>query len=507
MPTKRKQNIPGKIPRPSRNSGMGRTPGAHRGGFGSRSSSVRPSAVPRAKRSAHARGGFSTSAPHTPGVVGGSSYPTMQPGGDDKRGFSPEVVLTRRNLLIGAAAIGGIAAVGGGVSFAMNTLGQGGSDNTIDHINVAQEAVVDQSSYTMADDYTAYVKPSGEYKLPYGTLVWADNDDIACCLSPTDTASPLATISVLNLSTGNNPTVVSTAEGAADGFEIIDARCSADGIVWVESNAYTSAWRVYTAELSGSTAANTQKVDEGDANWLLPSIAAVGSDAFWQVSPNSEGDSADARAVLKTAAFGSTNANEIYSSKRAFATRVGAADDGVVITPRAESTSVYYQLTKVTSSGQVTDQMTLPSSMTPDIVGYGRSGFAFGFTNIYNFGGGIANLGTYTPRSAVQANNYNDLQWFRFSRTPLSTPCWCGEWFVVKSTTALCGINFANSTYFAVKTISGSDDYGEQLVSSGTRSSFVGLSQVVPSTTTDKSQGYALVRVFDPIKDAIGSAF
>ncbi len=40
--------------------------------------------------------------------------------------------------------------------------------------------------------------------------------------------------------------------------------------------------------------------------------------------------------------------------------------------------------------------MTLPSSMTPDLASYGRSGFSFGFSSIYNFGGGIANLGTGT---------------------------------------------------------------------------------------------------------------
>ena len=143
--------------------------------------------------------------------------------------------------------------------------------------------------------------------------------------------------------------------------------------------------------------------------------------------------------------------------------------------------------------------------MTPDVVGYGSSGFSFGFTSIYNYGGGIANLGTYTPRSAVQANNYDNLSWFRFSRTPITSPCWCGNWFIVKSTTSLSGVHFASKSYFAIDIVSGADTYGEQLVSSGSCSSFVGLTQVIDDTNSDNNR--TLIRVFTPIEGAIGNAF
>lgn len=416
----------------------------------------------------------------------------------------PEVLLTRRNLLIGAGAIAGIAALGGGISLATSSLG-GSKEATVDSISVPEDAVESLSDYNQVD-YNQHVKLAGSYKLTYGTLVWADNDTLAACLVPGESASPLNTVSLLNLSSGKTTSVLSAAQGAGDGYEIIDVRCSENGLVWTESSAYESTWRVYTAKLSNGSATAITQVDQGDGNWLIPSLAAVGNTAFWQVCPNTSGDAATERSALKSARFGSADVAVPYTSKKAFATRITAADDGVVITPRAEATGTYYQLTKISGDSNATvDQMTLPSSMTPDLASYGRSGFSFGFSSIYNFGGGIANLGTYTPRSAANAYQYNNLQWFRFTRTPITAPCWSGEWYVVKSTTALCGVNFSSKSYFAIDTASGCDTYGEHLVSTGTRSSFVGLSQITDDN--DSKNNHALVRVFTPIKGSIQSAF
>lgn len=511
MPTKRRQNTPGKNPQPSRNSHRSRA-GAHGARSGVRG--AQGSIFSGGGKRPSTQQGFSTSGPKmgftqkpsakVKGTTNGYQPNPLNvaPQGGSK--ITPEVLLTRRNLLIGAAAIGGIAAVGGGISLASSALDTGSTEE-ISSISVPTEAVEEQSSYTLLT-YTDYVQTTGSFHLPFGTLVWADNDTVACCLNPTETASPLCTIGLLYLSSGNTATVIDAAQGASEGYEILDARCSENGLIWIESNTYESRWRVYTASLSSGAAANIQQVDEGDSNWLMPSLAAINNSAFWQVVPNSSGDAANNPAVLKAANFGSAESREVYSSKRAFATRVTAATDGVVITPRAESTSVYYQLTKISADTfETVDQMTLPSSMTPDIAGYGRSGFSFGFSSIYNYGGGIANLGTYTPRSEVQARNYNNLQWFRYSRSPITTPCWCGDWFVVKSTTALSGVHFSSKSYFAIDVVSGADTFGEQLVSSGTCSSFVGLTNVIDDTNTDNN--YTLIRVFTPIDGAVGDAF
>ena len=545
MPTKRRQNIPGKTPRPSRNSHRTRS-SAH----ASTKSSVFKQANKTAGRtfnggrsvvSSGKRAGkhsvktgmkagskpsvvkpsFSTSGPtlgskfglgsgsktrkNTNGTAPGYQPNPLKVGGPAQPKLTPEVLLTRRNLLIGAAAVGGIAALGGGISLASSAL-EGDSTDQISYLNVPEDAVEQQADYTLIENYTDYIQLTGSYSLPYGTLVWADNDTVAACLNPTEEASPLNTVSLLYLSSGNTAKVLDAAQSAEEGFEILDVRCSENGLIWTESNPYQSRWRVYTASLSDGSASNIQQIDEGDSNWLMPSLAAIDNTAFWQVSPNPSGEAANEPAELRAVTFGSTDVKHVYSSKRAFATRVAPATDGVVITPRADSTTVYYQLTKISADSlQTVDQMTLPSSMTPEIVGYGSSGFSFGFTSIYNYGGGIANLGTYTPRTAVQVNNYNGLPWFRYSRSPITAPCWCGDWFVVKSTTALSGVHFASKSYFAIDTVSGADSYGEQLVSSGSCSSFVGLSQVIDDANADNN--HTLIRVFTPIEGAIGSAF
>lgn len=544
MPTNRRQNIPGKTPRPSRNSHRTRssqhmsskgsvfkqstkTSGSTRIGASLGGRTVMSSGKRAGKHSVKAgskpsvvKPSFSTSGPTfgpkpsfgsdpktRKGSASSSGYQPnpLKVGGPAPSKLTPEVLLTRRNLLIGAAAVGGIAAIGGGVSLASSAL-EGNSTEQISYINVPENAVEQQADYTLIENYSDYVQLTGSFSLPYGTLVWADNDTVAACLNPTEQASPLNTVSLLYLSSGNTATVLDAAQGSEEGFEILDARCSENGLVWTESNPYQSRWRVYTASIANGSASNIQQVDEGDFNWLMPSLAAIGNTAFWQVSPNTSGEAANEPAELRAVAFGSSEVQHVYSSKRAFATRVAPATDGVVITPRADSTTVYYQLTKISADTlQPVDQITLPSSMTPEVVGYGSSGFAFGFTSIYNYGGGIANLGTYTPRAAVQAYNYNNLPWFRYSRSPITAPCWCGNWFIVKSTTALSGVHFASKSYFAIDTVSGADTYGEQLVSSGNCSSFVGLSQVTDDANADNN--HTLIRVFTPIEGAIGSAF
>lgn len=544
MPTNRRQNIPGKTPRPSRNfhrtrssqhmSSKGsvfkqsaKTPGSTRIGASLGGRTVMSSGKRAGKHSVKAgskpsvvKPSFSTSGPTfgpkpsfgsdpeaRKGSASSSGYQPnpLKVGGPAPSKLTPEVLLTRRNLLIGAAAVGGIAAIGGGVSLASSAL-EGNSTEQISYISVPENTVEQQADYTLIENYSDYVQLTGSFSLPYGTLVWADNDTVAACLNPTEQASPLNTVSLLYLSSGNTATVLDAAQGSEEGFEILDARCSENGLVWTESNPYQSRWRVYTASIANGSASNIQQVDEGDSNWLMPSLAAIGNTAFWQVSPNTSGEAANEPAELRAVTFGSSEVQHVYSSKRAFATRVTPATDGVVITPRADSTTVYYQLTKISADTlQPVDQMTLPSSMTPEVVGYGSSGFSFGFTSIYNYGGGIANLGTYTPRAAVQAYNYNDLPWFRYSRSPITAPCWCGNWFIVKSTTALSGVHFASKSYFAIDTVSGADTYGEQLVSSGNCSSFVGLSQVTDDTNADNN--HTLIRVFTPIEGAIESAF
>ncbi len=485
MPQKRKQNVPGKASRPKR-----------------RSSSY-------AKSSSYSRNGFSISNSPEKGIgqhasrnsssnqFGSSSFGNVRSsvnGQGSKKSFTPEVVLTRRNLLIGAAGIGGVALLGGVGSMALDAID--GPEVTIEYLEVPESAVTNLESYSevAADDYVSLV---GSFELTYGTLVWADNDYVAACLVPGKTSSPLNTVSLLFLSTGANPEVLSAAIGTSEHFEIFDARCSENGVVWTECNVLENRWRVYTAQLSGADLGEATLVDEGDSNWLTPSIAAVGNTAFWQASPQTTGENSKDNSVLKAARFGSKESSVVYSSKRVFATRVCPVADGVVITPRVDSTSVYYQLTKIDESTlQTSDSLVLPTSMKPYEASWGETGFSFAFESIYNYGGGIANLGTYTPLSKPAAYSYQNIPWFHFGRTPSSAPSWCGEWFAVKSTRAICAVNVTNSSYFMIDVPNGTDSYGEYLVSSGNNAYIVGLSQI--TNVDDKEKNHALVRVYSP---------
>lgn len=456
------------------------------------------------------KGGFSTSFPGTQkGNVPSFSSQHAQgsnPGSVNIEGgmpsSGPEVLLTRRNVVIGGAALGGLVLAGSGVSMAIDHFD--GSEETVNYISVSSDAVtgVDDLKQVKAKNY---VTTDSTHHLPFGTLAFADNDTYACLLVPGDTSTPLNTIQSMTLSSGNTHKLVSKARGAKNGFDIIDARLSTKGLVWVESNPYESNWRIYTATFNGTNVSNITKVDEGDANWLIPSVAATDTKAFWQVCPNPDGDQAASPSVVRSASFSSKDASDLISSKRAFATRLTCADEGVVCTPRAESTGTYYQLTLLDkSSGEVVDSMTLPSNMSPDQAAYGRTGFSFGFTDTYNYGDGIANLGTYTPMKKTTPYQYDNLgSWLRYGRTPSAEPCWCGEWFCVKSTRSIAGIHFSSKRYFSITPPSDTDDWGEYLVSSGTRKKMVGLSRITPS---DGGDPYTLLRVFSTKSGKLGSA-
>ncbi len=433
------------------------------------------------------------------GSFGAQTFKSVQsaPSSQNNQGskkITPEIVLTRRNLLIGAAGIGGVALLGGATTMALDAIE--GPNETIEYLEVSQNAVTNLESYSEAeaDDCISLI---GSFELTYGTLVWADNSSVAACLVPGETSSPLNTVSLLFLTTGSNYEVLEAAQGSNERFEIFDVRCSENGLIWAECNVLENRWRIYTAPLAGASIGSATLVDEGDSNWLTPSIAAVGNTAFWQVVPQTSGDHTKDDSVLKAARFNSSEVSVVYSSRRAFATRVCAVDGGVVITPRVESTSVYYQLTKIDETSlQTSDSLVLPTSMKPYEATWGKTGFSFAFESIYNYGGGIANLGTYTPLAAPNAYSYQNISWFRFGRTPSCVPCWCGEWFTTKSTRAICGVNFTSGTYFMIDVPSGCDSYGEYLVSSGDNAYIVGLSQI--TDVDDSSKNHALVRVYAP---------
>ena len=448
-------------------------------------------------------GGIGIGSSSQSGAFGGSGgqarfagSPAARPAiGDEDHG---EVLITRRRLLLGAVGIGALAVIGGGTAAVVSS---GNSTPTVSTLQVPQGNVTNATSLDQVDDAGDCVSQTGEYDLPYGTLVFCNDDKYAACLIPTDGAKPLCRIAMLSLSSGNYETVVDKAQGQDSGFEIYDVRATSQAIIWTEANILDGIWRVMTGKLNSdaSSVTGVQQVDEGACGETeTPNIAAVGSNLFWQVMPQSSSTVPASRQTLqiKRAQAGSSNAEVIYESTGRAATAPYAAGDALVVTPRNPDSTSCYQLTRIDgASGEVTDTLTLPASMKPIEAGWGVSGFNFAFDATYSYGDGIANLGTYTPANKP-SGSYDDAKWIRFDRTPTCAPAWCGNFFMVKSTKAVCGVDADGKRYFVLDVPSGADDWGEWLASSGANSTVVTYASINYTSTSGDETKCCRVRVW-----------
>lgn len=439
------------------------------------------------------------------GEAGGIGVGGVGKNGTRNAERNAKVLLTRRRFLFGAVGVGVLAAAAGGTAVIVGNMKSDDAPQ-LSELKVPSTQVSSLDSLSEVESGTAMVLV-GNFELPYGTLVWANDDSVAACLLPTEQSKPLTQIGLLFLGSGECPVVVSQAVGQDDGFEIYDVRACGSGLVWTEADILDGIWRVYSASFDGNAVGTPLLLDEGDADWEMPTLAATDGFAFWQALPQAEGNARRENSLLKRAAFGSDSAEAVYTSRGRMSTPPYALTDSVVITPRTDTSSVRHQLTRIDAhTGTVTDAMILPASMKPLEAGYGENGFMFSFDGIYNYGDGIANLGTYTPRTPVAAlaadgvgnAAYSDAAWFRFPRNPSAPPAWCGKWLMVKSTSAVCGIDLAEGTFFSFDVKSGADTYGDYLASTGINSTVVTYSNIDYQPIDGAAQKYCSVRVWAP---------
>nr|WP_260620187.1 Tat pathway signal protein [Gordonibacter massiliensis (ex Traore et al. 2017)] len=475
------------------------------GGAGSSRTAVRRSAAGAGrngqKASVGPNGALGSGGVHKRGASGAGSsgggvrVPTPSGG---------EVLLTRRHFLFGAAGVAALAAAGGAATVVIKQREEAANDVTVLEVPASSVTTLNtadtESSFTLIEDTASRMNLAARFELPYGSLVWASGDDVAACLVPTDQGSPLAQVALLLLGSGNQATVLEQAVGQDEGFDIYDVRATETGMVWTEADILDGIWRVYTARLDGATLGEPHLVDEGDNQWETPTIAAAGSHAFWQVMPRLDGDSSAEDSLVKRATMASGATETVYTSHGRLCTPPYALDDSVVITPRAETSGTYYQLTHLdAASGNVLDTMVLPRSMRPLEAGYGDNGFSFSFDAWYTYGDGIANIGTYTPASRVTDGNYSGAPWFSFGLAPTAPPAWCGGYFIVKSKRTVCGIDLDTSEYFALQPENGSDDYGEYLASTGSNNLVVTYANIDDKPIDGEPKKYCLVRAWSPV--------
>lgn len=491
-------------------------------------------------------------------------------------------LLTRRNFVIGAAGVAAIAATAFGMDIynkaaeqaelsavkevAGDAAGASTSSGDLAILNVPDDGVFTTEACEYIEDASSVLRLQVNAKLPYGTLIFANNDDIAACLLPTETSDPISQIGLLSLQNGNLAKVLSSPVGMEEGFQICDVRSSANGMIWVESNIRSGVWRVYTTSVNGLTIGNPIKVAEGSNDWEIPTIAICDDKVFWQLVPNPTKLENVPKASLKsflltisiasisdTAAFenGSMTLSDMisemqtdensespsdtstfaidsakaleqaqiaYMSKGRMACAPTNSPVGIAFAPRSAESGTYYQLTHIDADSlEVTDQLTLPSAMVPTEVAYGETGFSFSFDSIYSYGGGISNLGTYTPAQPITLDTaeatenaiaaieegkrsndgstpelsqeevltaekrgiaavtdlYSVAEWFRFPRTPLASPSWCGNLFIIKSTNVVAVVDTEGRRYFTLSADGNGESYGEFLASSGTTNRIV----------------------------------
>lgn len=387
------------------------------------------------------------------------------------------IAISRRTLIAGAVGVGAVAALGGTALFVSS---QSQHDDEVTVLEVPESAVTSTDDLGDAEPVENHMALGGSFDLPYGTLLWSSDEQLAACLVPCDTANPLCQVGLLPLSSGNLSIVLERAVGTQEGFQIYDARANSHGVIWVEEDILENTWRIYTAALSADLVLGEPALaGEGGGDWETPSIAVAGSRAWWQEMPKPDTDASAENSLVKTVAFGSDAAEVAYTSPGRLATPVYSAQDCVIVTPRVDTDGVYYQLTRLDAeSVAVTDSLVLPQGMAPLEAGWGANGFMFSFDAIYDYGGGIANLGTYCPAQDARGGDYSAVPWFRFSRTPSAAPAWCGDYLMVKSTTSVCGVDMASGTWFSLGVESGTDDYGDYLASTGTSEAIVTYSNI-----------------------------
>lgn len=367
--------------------------------------------------------------------------------------------LSRRAFVRAAAGAAALAASGA----ASGTLA-GCSSNSSEDISVLEVA---SSDVVTLDDFTEY-ESSSYYTIDDvgsfndGLLLSASDSDIAATLCTGESADPINSVGLINLSSGAFSRVLTQAIADADGFSFLNVTASSELLVWVESNFLTSEWRVYCATISTTSLSIGQatQLDSGDADYDAPEIAAIGSTAYWIVQPAADGSKTEEDSYLKLSAAGS-EASVLHTSHGRF--NGSLATSGTVLTamPRAEADSgVYYQLTAWQSgTGEVLATQVMPKSFKPLCAVYMGGSFSFCIEAAYDYGDGIADVGTYYQ--------LDDGTWLRLTRQPVAPAGLCNGWLVSKSGSRTALVDLVNRGYLTIDAPEDCADYGDYPVCAG----------------------------------------
>ena len=355
----------------------------------------------------------------------------------------------------------------------------GSGKNTPSALEVSTNDVVTLDAFAEIEDPTGYYEVKDLAQYPKGTMLFSSEDVTAAALLTGETASPLSTCSLVNLESGAMTPALDRAVNHDMGYSIFSVRASKELLVWVESNYLTSDWMVYCATISdGKLTGQPVKLDEGNGEYDTPEIAVIGTAAYWTFQPAENGPRTTENSYLRVASGGSRSSDMITSEGRF---NGGLSVSGQVLTamPRAKASSgVYYELTAIAAgSGSIVATQVMPHSFRPSNAIYMNNAFAFTIPASYDYGGGIANVGTYYPIAGSL--------WLRLARQSLTPPGICNGWLFAKSSSRTVFIDTNNQQYFVVNAPDGCTDYGDYSVCTGE------VSRVYNYATVNKYEGTA----------------
>ncbi len=394
--------------------------------------------------------------------------------------------VTRRELfsrLPGAAAgAAALAAAGAAVAASGCSSSDSDSEDDLDVLEVASNAVVTLESFEEIENYEGYCAVNEVFAFSCGAQLFSSGKKVAAVLCAGETSRPLSTVGLLSMVTNAFVTVLPQPLGQDEGFNFYEVTCSDKLLVWVESNYLTGAWRVYSASIDADamTIDTATLLDEGDEGYDAPEIAALGGQAYWIVQPAENGDHAKEDSLLKT------NGGTACTSHGRFNGKLWVSGTTLVCMPRAESSSsVYYQLTAISDGGIVAKQV-LPHGFKPSTATYINGAFSFGIGAGYDYGDGIANVGTYI--------SLGDGTWLRLTRTPVTAAGRCAGWYFCKSSSRTVFIDIENKKYFTVGAPSGTEDHGDYTIRTGECSNPLFTYATVGELKNNEKQRTVLVR-------------
>lgn len=361
---------------------------------------------------------------------------------------------SRRSFVRGGA---GALALGAAATAGALSLSGCGDDEEEE----VQTLEVDEGDVVTLDSFTAYKHPTTQYSMyrlgsySGGTLIHATSESVAAAIVPGDSADPLNRLALLGLDSGRLLVVRQKPVGYNDGYMFLSATASSELIVWVESNFLTSRWRVYCAPVKEKQLdiGKPVKLDAGGSDYDAPKIEAIDSTAYWIVQPSEDGSKTTEDSHLM-ASEGGSEATVIHTSHGRFNGGLAASDGILTAMPRVDTSGVYYQLTAFQSgTGKIVDTLVMPQSFKPSSAIYMDGAFAFTIEAAYDYGGGIANVGTYYP--------LDDGTYLRLTKQPVTPPALCRGWLVSKSGSRTVFVNMKERKYFTVDAPDGTADYGD----------------------------------------------